>query len=94
MLEKTEDLELKNQGAASKKAAVTVTSEAAILMEAQTGTVICEKNQDERVSPASITKIMTLLLIYDALHDGRLQLSDKVTTSAHAKSMGGSQVFS
>lgn len=93
MLEKTEDLELKNQGAASKKAAVTVTSEAAILMEAQTGTVICEKNQDERVSPASITKIMTLLLIYDALHDGRLQLSDKVTTSAHAKSMGGSQVF-
>ena len=93
MLEKTEDLELKNQGAASKKAAVTVTSEAAILMEAQTGTVICEKNQDERVSPASITKIMTLLLIYDALHDGRLQLSDKVITSAHAKSMGGSQVF-
>lgn len=93
MLKKTEDLELKNQGAASKKAAVTVTSEAAILMEAQTGTVICEKNQDERVSPASITKIMTLLLIYDALHDGRLQLSDKVTTSAHAKSMGGSQVF-
>lgn len=93
MLEKTEDLELKNQGAASKKAAVTVTSEAAILMETQTGTVICEKNQDERVSPASITKIMTLLLIYDALHDGRLQLSDKVTTSAHAKSMGGSQVF-
>ena len=93
MLEKTEDLELKNQGAASKKAAVTVTSEAAILMEAQTGTVIFEKNQDERVSPASITKIMTLLLIYDALHDGRLQLSDKVTTSAHAKSMGGSQVF-
>ena len=93
MLEETEDLELKNQGAASKKAAVTVTSEAAVLMEAQTGTVICEKNQDERVSPASITKIMTLLLIYDALHDGRLQLSDKVTTSAHAKSMGGSQVF-
>ena len=93
MLEETEDLELKNQGAASKKAAVTVTSEAAVLMEAQTGTVICEKNQDERVSPASITKIMTLLLIYDALHDGRLQLSDKVITSAHAKSMGGSQVF-
>ena len=93
MLEETEDLELKNQGAASKNVAVTVTSEAAVLMEAQTGTVICEKNQDERVSPASITKIMTLLLIYDALHDGRLQLSDKVTTSAHAKSMGGSQVF-
>lgn len=93
MLEETAEPESKNQGAASKEAAVTVTSEAAVLMEAGTGTVIYAKNQDEQVSPASITKIMTLLLIYDALHDGRLQLSDQVTTSAHAKSMGGSQVF-
>ena len=62
-------------------------------MEAGTGTVIYEKNQDVRVSPASITKIMTLLLIYDALYNGKIQLTDEVVTSARAKSMGGSQVF-
>lgn len=72
---------------------VTITSEAAVLMEAATGTVIYEKNQDLRVSPASITKIMTLLLIYDALHNGKIRLTDEVVTSARAKSMGGSQVF-
>ena len=55
--------------------------------------VIYEKNQDVRVSPASITKIMTLLLIYDALYNGKIQLTDEVVTSARAKSMGGSQVF-
>ncbi len=93
VVEETAAEESKNKGESSKEAAVTVTSEAAVLMEAQTGTVIYEKNQDERVSPASITKIMTLLLIYDAIHDGRLQLTDEVVTSAHAKSMGGSQVF-
>lgn len=72
---------------------ISITSEAAILMEAETGTVLFDKNSDEKVSPASITKIMTLLLIYDALHDGKIQLTDEVITSAHAKSMGGSQVF-
>lgn len=51
-------------------------------MEAGTGTVIYEKNQDVRVSPASITKIMTLLLIYDALYNGKIQLTDEVVTSA------------
>ena len=79
MLEKTEDLELKNQGSASKKAAVTVTSEAAILMEAQTGPVIFEKNQDEWVSPASITKILTTLI---AIEHSRP--SEKVTFSENA----------
>ena len=82
-----------SQGAVSAELAVTVTSEAAVLMEAGTGTVIYEKNQDVRVSPASITKIMTLLLIYDALYNGKIQLTDEVVTSARAKSMGGSQVF-
>lgn len=66
---------------------------AAILMEASTGTVIYEKNADEAKNPASVTKIMTLLLIFDALHSGRIGLNDEVVTSAHAKSMGGSQVF-
>lgn len=68
-------------------------SRSAILMEASTGTVIFEKNADEALSPASITKIMTLLLIFDALRDGKIALTDEVTTSAYAKSMGGSQVF-
>lgn len=82
-----------SQGVVSTESAVTVISEAAVLMEAGTGTVIYEKNQDVRVSPASITKIMTLLLIYDALYNGKIQLTDEVVTSARAKSMGGSQVF-
>ena len=65
----------------------------AILMEASTGTVLYEKNADEARNPASVTKIMTLLLIFDALQSGKIHLQDEVTTSAHAKSMGGSQVF-
>ncbi len=65
----------------------------ALLMEASTGQVLYEKNADEPRSPASITKIMTLILIFDALESGKIQMSDSVTTSAYAKSMGGSQVF-
>lgn len=64
-----------------------------VLMEAQTGTIIYEKDSDTRRSPASITKIMTLLLIFDALEEGNLKMQDLVTTSAYAKSMGGSQVY-
>ena len=64
-----------------------------ILMEASTGKVICEENAQERRSPASITKIMTLLVIFDHLGTGRVNLDSEVMTSAYAKSMGGSQVF-
>ena len=64
-----------------------------VLMEAQTGTVIFGKDKDTRRSPASITKIMTLILIFDALEKGSLKMDDTVITSAYAKSMGGSQVF-
>ena len=64
-----------------------------ILIEASTGQVIYENNADERRSPASITKIMTLLLIFEQLDLGKIKLEDEVVTSAHAKSMGGSQVF-
>ncbi len=64
-----------------------------ILIEASTGQVICEENAEERRSPASITKIMTLLLIFDHLNTGRITLQSEVMTSAYAKSMGGSQVF-
>ena len=62
-------------------------------MEASTGQVIYEKGADEKRSPASVTKVMTLILIFDALQSGKIQLTDEVVTSAHAKSMGGSQVF-
>lgn len=64
-----------------------------ILMEASTGQIICEKDADQRRSPASITKIMTLLVIFDHLGTGRIRLDSEVMTSAYAKSMGGSQVF-
>lgn len=64
-----------------------------ILMEASTGKVICEQNADERRSPASITKIMTLLLIFDYLNTGRVTLQSEVTTSAYAKSMGVRRCF-
>ena len=70
-----------------------LSSPSVILMEASTGTVLYEKNPDEVRSPASITKIMTLLLTFEALEKGRIKLEDEVSTSAHAKSMGGSQVF-
>ena len=75
------------------KAAAEITAPSAILLEASTGQVIYEKNATERRSPASITKIMTLLLIFEALSEGKVSLQDEVVTSAHAKSMGGSQVF-
>ena len=79
--------------AASKTADLTLQTPSAVLMEASTGEVIFEKGADDKRALASVTKVMTLLLIFDALEDGHIQLTDEVTTSAHAKSMGGSQVF-
>ena len=70
-----------------------LTAVSSVLMEASTGTVLYEKNADQRLSPASITKIMTIVLIFDALEQGKITLTDRVTTSAYAASMGGSQVF-
>ena len=70
-----------------------ISAPSAVLMEASTGQIIYEKNGEEQRSPASITKIMTLILIFDALQSGKIRLTDEVVTSAHAKSMGGSQVF-
>lgn len=64
-----------------------------VLMEASSKTVIKAENENEKLSPASITKIMTLILIFEAIHSNKIKLEDMVTTSAHAKSMGGSQVF-
>lgn len=70
-----------------------ISSKAAVLMEAETGTVIYEKNADEALVPASITKIMTLLLIFEAIKTGKLAYEDTISTSEYAASMGGSQVF-
>lgn len=75
------------------RANVTISSPSAILIESSTGEVIFELNSTERRSPASITKIMTLLLTFEALSDGKISLTDQVTTSEHASSMGGSQVY-
>lgn len=65
----------------------------AILMDAKTGTIFYEKNADEALPPASVTKIMTLLLVMEAIDDGKVKLTDRVSASANAASMGGSQVY-
>lgn len=74
-------------------AELSISAPSVLLMEASTGTVIYEKNSHEIRHPASITKIMTLILIFDALASHQISLSDTVTVSEHAASMGGSQVF-
>lgn len=68
-------------------------SPSCIVIEATTGTVLYEKNADERREPASVTKVMTLLLIFEAIDNGQYGLDDIVTISEHAASMGGSQCF-
>ena len=78
---------------AEENEAVEISAPSGVLMEPETKTILYEKDKDTRRSPASVTKVMTLLLIFDHLKDGSLKLTDTVMTSAHAKSMGGSQVF-
>ena len=75
------------------QAQVEISAPSAILMEASTGQVIFELNATERRCPASITKIMTLLLTFEQIDSGKVSLSDSVITSEYASSMGGSQVF-
>lgn len=70
-----------------------IDAKSVILMEQSTGKILYENNANEKLPPASITKIMTMLLVCEALDDGRLKLSDIVTTSEHAASMGGSQIW-
>lgn len=65
----------------------------AILMEASTGAILFEQNAEEALPPASVTKVMTLLLVMEAIRDGKLGYDDMVTASAHACSMGGSQIY-
>ena len=79
--------------AATTTDSIGLTCESALLMEASTGTTIYEKNADKQFRPASITKIMTLILIFDALAENHISLTDTVTVSEYASSMGGSQVY-
>ena len=72
---------------------IEVSSPSAILMEASTGQILYEKEADTKRAPASVTKIMTMLLIFDAIEEGKIKLEDTVTVSEFAASMGGSQVF-
>ena len=74
-------------------AELTVSAPSVLLMEVSTGSVIYEKNAHEKLRPASITKIMTLILIFDAIANGQISLTDTVTVSEYAASMGGSQVY-
>ena len=83
-----------NQTTTNEKAdGVEISAPSAILMEMSTGKILYEKEADVKRAPASVTKVMTLLLIFDALQDGKLKLEDEVTVSEYAASMGGSQVF-
>lgn len=82
-----EETEGKNTGS------VNVSAPSVLLMEASSGKVIYEKDADTKRPPASVTKVMTILLIYDALSEGKIHKEDIVTTSEYAASMGGSQVF-
>jgi D-alanyl-D-alanine carboxypeptidase (penicillin-binding protein 5/6) len=68
-------------------------AKSAVLLDADTGTVIFDKNKDEKLPPASITKVMTMLLIMEALDQGKIKMNEKVRTSEYAASMGGSQIF-
>ncbi len=89
--ESTEEIE--NQTTETTIEAVEITAPSALLMESSTGQVIFEKDADTKRAPASVTKVMTMLLIFDALDERKISLTDEVTTSEFAASMGGSQVF-
>ncbi len=72
---------------------IDIKSESGIIMEASTGKILFDKNMDEQKSPASMTKIMTMLLTVEAIESGKISLEDEVNISANASKMGGSQVY-
>ncbi|MGL5313473.1 MAG: D-alanyl-D-alanine carboxypeptidase family protein, partial [Peptostreptococcaceae bacterium] len=73
--------------------ALNVSSKSAILMDVSSGQVLYEKNSHEKLPPASVTKVMTMLLIVEAIDSGKIKLDDQVQVSENAASMGGSQIF-
>ncbi len=78
---------------ATTPAELTVGGKSAVLMDLSSGTVLYQKNEHEPLPIASVTKVMTLLLVMEALDDGKITLEDKVTCSPEAASMGGSQIW-
>ncbi|MBE6935359.1 MAG: D-alanyl-D-alanine carboxypeptidase [Ruminococcaceae bacterium] len=84
---------LLTMSAMAAPAAPEVMAPSALLMERSTGTILYEKNAHERMAPASVTKVMTMLLTVEAIERGQLGLQDEVVTSEYAASMGGSQIF-
>lgn len=84
--------EKKNQSSQTSTS-LELTSPSVVLMEGSTGEILYEKDKDKQLMPASITKIMTLLLIFEALGAKKISLTDEVSVSEHAASMGGSQVY-
>ena len=76
-----------------KNTEMNLDAKSVVLMDASTGTVLYSKNMNEALPPASVTKIMTLLLVFEAIDRGELKYDDMVTVSENASSMGGSQVF-
>ena len=81
------------QPAAGAAAAPEVEAGAAVLMERETGTVLYESHSHDKLEPASVTKIMTLLLVMEAIDGGTVRLEDVITVSSSAAAMGGSQVY-
>ncbi len=78
---------------ASPAGAPAVDAASWVLMEKETGNILCAEHPHDKLEPASVTKVMTLLLVMEAISQGRLSLTDTVQVSAHAASMGGSQVY-
>ena len=77
----------------SSAQALEVSAPSALLMEKETGTVLFAKDEHAKLEPASVTKVITLLLTMEAIDAGQLHYDDVVTASAHACSMGGSQIW-
>ena len=80
-------------GAALADSGLNLSCASCVLMERETGTILLEENSHEKLEPASVTKIMTLLLVMEAVDSGRIALEDPVSVSAYAAGMGGSQVY-
>lgn len=86
-------LQTSSEAHQTSEASLAKNARSAVIMDAATGKVLFEKDADEELPPASITKVMTLLLIMEAIDSGRLKLSDPIKVSEYASSMGGSQIF-
>ena len=79
--------------AAGEEVALSLSCPSAVLMEKETGAILYDQNAHQQLEPASVTKVMTLLLVMEAVDSGRVALDDTVTVSSYAAGMGGSQVY-